>query len=71
MKCCRCNCSFAKCIEEHKKDLNKEFNQLIIGWMKEHPEVKNIYLRDNSLCLTTNSIFIYPDRKYTAIVHFE
>ena len=24
MECCKCKCSFAKCVEEHKKDLNED-----------------------------------------------
>lgn len=42
MKCCKCNCSFVKCIEGHKNTLNEEFNEMIKNWMKNHPEVKSV-----------------------------
>lgn len=71
MECCKCKCSFKNCIEERKEILTKEFQEMIANWMKEHPEVKHIYLRDDSYCLTASSIFIYPDRTYKAKISFE
>lgn len=70
MDCCKCKCSFAKCVEEHKKDLNKELNEIITNWMKSHPEVKNVWISDKSCCLP-NSIFIHQDRELDVSVHFE
>ena len=71
MNCCKCNCSFAKCVEERKEALTKEFQQMIENWMEEHPEVGHIYMREDTYCLTSNSMFIYPHRKYKVTIHFE
>lgn len=71
MKCCKCNCSFKNCIEERKETLTKEFQQMIEKWMEEHPEVKSIYMREDTCCLTSNSILIYSDREYKVTIHFE
>jgi hypothetical protein len=70
MKCCECKCSFAKCIEEHQKDLNKEFNQMIESWMKNHPEVKQVYITDNR-CYLSDGMTVYQDTKMDSKVHFE
>lgn len=70
MKCCKCSCSFAKCVEEHKEDLNKEFNEIITNWMKNHLEVKRVWISDKISCIS-NSIVIYPDREISITVHFE
>lgn len=70
MKYCRCSCSFAKCVEEHKKDLNKEFNEMIANWMKNHPEVKKVWISDR-ICYVPNSMTIYPNRELHVNVHFE
>lgn len=70
MRCCKCSCSFAKCVEEHKNNLNKEFNEMITNWMKNHPEVKNVWISDRSCCLPA-SIFIYQNRELDISVHFE
>lgn len=71
MKCCKCKCSFKECIEERKETLTKEFQEMIANWMKEHPEVKYIYMREENCYLTSNSIFIYSDREYKTAIHFE
>lgn len=71
MNCCKCKCSFKNCIEERKESLTKEFQQMIKNWMEEHPEVKYVYMREDSRYLVSNSIFIYSDREYKTIVHFE
>lgn len=71
MNCCKCKCSFKNCIEERKEALTKEFQQMIKKWMREHPEVKYVYMRQEFCCLTSNSIFIYSDREYKTTVHFE
>lgn len=70
MKCCRCNCSFAKCVEEHKKDLNKEFNEMITNWMKSHPEVKSVWI-SNKNCYVPDSMFIDQNRELDVKVRFE
>ena len=70
MKCCKCNCSFAKCVEEHKKALNKEFNEMITNWMKDHPEVQRVWISDE-VCCTSNSMTLYPDRELSINVRFE
>lgn len=70
MKCCKCNCSFAECIEEHKKDLNKEFNEMITNWMKNHPEVISVYI-ENSNRYLQNSMTIRPNTELHVNVHFE
>ena len=70
MKCCKCSCSFAECIEEHKKDLKKEFNEMITNWMKSHPEVKSVWISDKSCCAPT-SVFIYQNREIDVKVCFE
>lgn len=70
MNCCKCKCSFAKCVEEHKKDLKKEFNEMITNWMKEHPEVKSVWI-GNGNCYLSNSLTIYQDMDYKINVHFE
>lgn len=70
MKCCRCNCSFAKCVEEHKNNLNKEFNEMITTWMKNHPEVKKVWVSEESSCLPV-SMVIYQNRELNIRVHFE
>ena len=71
MNCCKCKCSFAKCVEERKEALTKEFQQMIKNWMKEHPEVKYIYMREDTYCLTSNSMFIYSGKEYKTTIHFE
>ena len=71
MNCCKCKCSFKNCIEERKEALTKEFQQMIENWMKEHPEVEHVYMRDDTYYLTSNSILIYPHRKYKVTIHFE
>lgn len=71
MNCCRCKCSFNNCIKEHKENLEKEFNELITNWMKDHPEIKRVYIKDQSFCITTSSMFLYPDDTYKVVVHFE
>ena len=70
MKCCRCSCSFAECIEEHKKDLNKEFNEMITNWMKSHPEVKSVWISDKN-CPLLNAIYIHQDKELDVKVYFE
>lgn len=70
MKCCKCNCSFAKCVEKHKRNLNKEFNEMITNWMKNHPEVKSVWIHEKSYCVPS-SITIYPNREISVSVHFE
>lgn len=70
MKCCKCNCSFAKCIEEHKRNLNEEFKEMIENWMKDHPEVVNVWVNDKNCCLS-NSISIHQNMKLGVTVHFE
>lgn len=70
MKCCKCNCSFTKCIEEHKNALNKEFNEMITNWMKSHPEVKRVRIYDKMNCIP-NSITTVPDRELSVNVRFE
>lgn len=71
MKCCKCECSFKNCIEERKETLTEEFQQMIENWMKEHPEVKHVFMREDSRYAVGNSIFIYSDRKYKTTIHFE
>jgi hypothetical protein len=39
--------------------------------IEDMPEVKSIYIRDSSYCLTSNSILIYPHRDYKTTIHFE
>lgn len=70
MKRCKCGCSFARCIEEHKNALNKELNEMITNWMKNHPEVVNVWISDKNCCLS-NSISICQDRELKVNVHFE
>lgn len=70
MKCCECNCSFAKCVEEHKNNLNKEFNEMITNWMDNHPEVKKVWISDTCCCIS-NSMTIHPNAKLSITVHFE
>lgn len=70
MKCCKCNCSFAKCIEEHKRSLNKELKEMITNWMKNHPEVTNVWISDKNNCLS-NSMSIYQNKEFDVKVHFE
>ena len=45
MKCC-CNCSFNKCLKEHKKTLEKELATIINNWIKEHSEINRLYIRN-------------------------
>ena len=71
MNCCRCKCSFNSCMKEHKENLEKEFNELITNWMKEHPEVKKVYIEDDSYYFMGNSIFLHPDHKYKTTVYFK
>ena len=71
MNCCKCKCSFKNCIEERKETLTKEFQEMIANWMKEHPEVEHVYMRDDTYYLTSNSMFIYPDKDYKVTIHFE
>lgn len=70
MNCCKCKCSFTKCVEEHKKDLNKELNEIITNWMKSHPEVRRVWISDKSGYFS-NSIFIHQDRELDVSVYFE
>lgn len=70
MICCKCDCSFAKCIEEHKNNLNKEFNKMITNWMKNHPEVKRIWIHDK-FGYAPNFMTVYPNRELDINVHFE
>ena len=70
MKCCECKCSFAKCVEEHRNNLNKEFNEMITNWMKSHPEVKSVCIGDKS-CYLPNSMTIHPRTELGINVHFE
>jgi hypothetical protein len=70
MKCCKCNCSFANCIKEHKINLDKEFNEMITNWMKNHPEVVSVWIGDKNCCLS-NTIHIFQDRELSVNVHFE
>lgn len=70
MRCCKCSCSFAKCIEEHKRNLNKEFNEMITNWMKNHPEVKSVWIGYKDYYLP-NSISILQNREIGVDVHFE
>ncbi len=70
MKCCKCNCSFAKCVEEHKNNLNKEFNEMITNWMNNHPEVKSVWIYEKFCCMP-NSITIHPNRELKVHVRFE
>lgn len=70
MKCCKCNYSFAKCVEKHKNALNKELNEMITNWMKNHPEIVSVWISDRS-CYLSNSINIRPDRELSINVHFE
>ena len=43
MKCC-CNCSFNKCLKEHKETLEKELSTIINNWIKEHSEISRLYI---------------------------
>lgn len=70
MNCCKCKCSFKNCIEERKETLTKEFQQMIEKWMKEHPEVKSVWI-GNGNCYLSNSLTIYQDMDYKVNVHFE
>jgi predicted transcriptional regulator len=70
MKCCKCSCSFEKCIEEHKNNLNKEFNEMITNWMNNHPEVKMVWIGDRN-CYLPNSMTIYPNEELSIKVRFE
>ena len=70
MDCCKCRCSFAKCVEEHKKELNKEFNEMITTWMKNHPEVKSVCIRDKYYCLLPSTI-ICQNKELDVSVHFK
>lgn len=58
-------------MKEHKENLEKEFNELITNWMKEHPEVKKVYIEDDSYYFMGNSIFLHPDHKYKTTVYFK
>lgn len=71
MNCCKCKCSFKNCIEERKEALTKEFQEMIVNWMKEHPEVQYVYMRNDHCSFTSNSVFIYPDKDYRVTIHFE
>ena len=70
MRCCKCSCSFAKCIEEHRNNLNKEFNEMITNWMKNHPEVKSVWVGYKN-CYLPNNISIFQDKEFDVNVHFE
>ena len=70
MKCCKCSCSFAKCVEEHKNNLNKEFDEMITNWMKNHPEVKKVWIGDKSHCML-NFMIIHPNSKFIINIQFE
>ena len=71
MNCCKCKCSFKNCIEERKEVLTREFQQMIENWMKKHPEVKHVYISEDSRYSISNSIIIYSDREYKTTIHFE
>ena len=70
MKCCKCSCSLAKCIEEQKTALIKEFNEMITNWMKNYPEVKSVWVREKS-CGMSNYIVIHPNKELKVDVYFE
>ena len=70
MNCCKCKCSFAKCVEEHKKELEKEFNEMITSWMTNHPEVKNLWICSKNYLLS-NSISICQNTELSINVYFE
>ena len=70
MNCCKCKYSFKNCIEEQKETLTKEFQQMIKKWMKEHPEVKSVWISSKN-CYLSNSLTICQDMDYKVNVHFE
>lgn len=59
MKCC-CNCSFNKCLKEHKETLEKELTTIINNWIKEHSEITRLFIStkehyiSNMLCISQN-----------------
>lgn len=70
MECCKCKCSFKNCIEERKETLTKEFQEMIVNWMKEHPEVDRVWLR-NGGCFSSDSMTIYPNIDLKVTIHFD
>lgn len=70
MNCCKCKCSFKNCIEERKETLTEEFQQMIENWMKNHPEVKRVWISSRAGYLP-NYLTIHQDMDYKVDIHFE
>lgn len=69
MNCCKCKCSFKNCIEEYKEGLNKEFEQMITNWIKEHPEVTSVYISQGTWSLSR--MFLYPNEEIRVKLRFD
>lgn len=69
MKCC-CNCSFNKCLKEHKETLEKELSTIINNWIKEHSEISRLYIT-NKKGYIANMVSISQNDEIEVDVKFE
>ena len=69
MKCC-CNCSFNKCLKEHKETLEKELSTIINNWIKEHSEISRLYIT-NKKGYMANMVSISQDGEIEVDVKFD
>ena len=69
MKCC-CNCSFNKCLKEHKETLEKELSTIINNWIKEHSEISRLYITNKNGYIA-NMVSISQNDEIEVDVKFE
>lgn len=70
MKCC-CNCSFNKCLKEHREILEKELSTIINNWIKEHSEITRAFISTKGCYYLPNMLTISQKDEVEVHIKFD
>lgn len=66
--CCNC-CCFKDQIEAHRNQAEKELKDLLIQWMKNHPEVERVYIGNTHIF--SSSVLLTQKSEIDITVYFD